>query len=152
MPGYHVRFALFEFRGGQMLYVSTRPGHYAIWRSDAPLYGLDLPITGFRFVRYWAGADDELCLLAASKDANYYAGRIYGNYDGGLDLHLSRAGGDVHFYRLVMPAAPPAGVSIDGAGLWPQPVHWFYATGKVWQCPVSYAEFDNETMPDLFND
>ena len=46
-------------------------------------------------------------------------------------------------------AAPPADATIAPDGLWAQPIHWYYATGKLWQGPVAYGEDDDAVLSHL---
>ena len=151
MPGYHVYFVIFECRGYTVLYVSVRPGRYAVWRSPAPLCGIDLPLRGFVLERYCDATIEELDAIASSKDVNYYTGRVYNNYPGGLDLHLRQgAMGDLHYYLLTMPETVPSDAIVTADSPWPQPIHWHYAVGKVWQGLV-YDPNDDDVYGSLFD-
>ena len=50
-----------------------------------------------------------------------------------------------------MPGVAPAGAIATAEAPWPQPMHWLYATGKIWQGPVAYDDED-EPYGDLFGD
>ena len=125
MPGYHVSIVCYSFEEGHLLYVSRLPQQYNIWKSSAPLFGfVDLPADTYVQVGTWNGSIDEVNQLCMDK-ANVTIARVYGNYEGGLDLHID-AGHETICYDLIMPSIPIGVLETP----YPQPTHWWIAISK----------------------
>ena len=150
MPGYHVVLAMHELdNGGHNLYESKRPRVYRMWRSDEPLLTFpDLPIGGYQAVsRTWAGSNRQLLARMQSKSTNYTIARVYRNYEGNLDLYIDKGPFRLH-YVLTMPQTIPTNVIVYDDAPWPQPVHWYYAVGKVYQGREPNYAVDDSTSDD----
>ena len=141
MPGYHLDGRVMPCDGDQtMVFCSERPGRYRKWRANRPM--LEFPELPFDYMEDLGTVDlssDELCADIQGKGCdNYYKFHVYKNWGGGLDLHLYANGHRRgQHYILQMPAECPAYLRDDQIDSYPQPVHFYVATGKTYQRTLS---------------
>ena len=102
-----------------------------------------------------------------SYKGDYIVGRVFRNYDGGLDMHIDDE--DLRYtsyYRLTMPKTKPCpnkdegpikeegtikeGVAESGAGAYPQPIDWHHATAMTYRFKIDYyGEDEAEEMESI---
>ena len=131
------------------------------WQDFAwsrPLAGFDMPMD--QLVRvgepYYRTFEEQQAYLQSTGRA-YWLGKVYRNYAGGLDLHLSFSGDtNIYFYQLQMPdyVQDPEGPIVenfDGDGAYPAPCQWFYATGKTFIRTYTAAEYTAMSSSDAMH-
>ena len=142
MPGFHNSFAIHGEGVQTILHNSEAPDCYREFEKDEPYYGMvDLPADNYAIKGQVHMSIQEL--LASFGDKDYVYGRVYNNYQHGLDLHLFKRGSHVGgYYRLKMPAVMPDYLPPlrDGEN-YPRPTDWWAATGKdyVHDIPADYG-------------
>ena len=133
MPGHFCSFGSYSADDMAVHLSSFAVASYLEYDWERSPMAFDLPMNSLGrrdSVRYMS---HEAMVDLVEGYAIHYHGRVFRNYDHGLDAYLKFAG-DKHIYkyRLTMPAiATSAGLSEDDP--YPSPVQYYLATGKIFE-------------------
>ena len=140
MPGYSCCISAEFAVGGSIVRSTIRPDVLKRYGSQKPVGGFDLPMTDLEELDGVETMDfDQHRALLQATGHHYWIGRVYRNYDRGLDLYVEFANDPmVYKYELLMPpyaqeAEDYANIpNYGGDGVYPAPSQWYLATGKAY--------------------
>lgn len=149
MPGHFVSFGTYA-ENHQCVHLSSfaRGCYHEFCWCRAPM-AFDLPmdtLTRRGGVQYMS---HEEMVAIVERYAVHYHGRVYRNYQHGLDCYIKFAA-DAHIYKyqLIMPPISTA-AGADPEDPYPSPIQYYLATGKVLEARYTPAEWAAMVSPGV---
>ena len=151
MPGHFVSFGTYADNNGAVHPSSFARGCYHEFNWDRSPIALDLPmdsLTRHGGAHYMS--HDEMVAIV-ERYAVHYHGRVYRNYEHGLDCYITFAADQhIYKYKLIMPSiSTTAGADPDDP--YPSPIQYYLTTGKVLEArytPAEWAAMDLDVAAD----